>query len=132
MRLSGDAVFQCPTDALADFLAEQGWPVWRYEFDIGEDGGLTWHANEIGYVFQHTAIGSGAHMQDYWAALALTGDPNGQIEKGMARPHWEHWDPDAPRQIRFTIADTVMEPGKPGSEVCALRPTSQPDPDSPE
>jgi len=125
MRLSSDAIFHCPTDALADLLAEQGWPVWRYEFDIGEDGGLTWHAREIPYVFQRMEIGSGAHMQDYWAALALTGDPNGRIEKSTTRPRWEPWDPAAPRQIRFTMADTAMEPGKPRAELCALRRTNQ-------
>ena len=77
LRLQSDAEFHCPMDRLADLMASNGWPVWFYEFDVGENGGLTRHAYEIGFVFERRPVGGGARMQDYWAALALTGDPNG-------------------------------------------------------
>jgi para-nitrobenzyl esterase len=121
MRLSSDAIFHCPTDTLADYLADHGWPVWRYEFDIGSNGGLTFHSDELPYVHTRRQTGGDVYMQDYWVALAATGDPNGITEKGRSRPDWERWRPDRPRQIRFTEADTEMEPGKPRGRFCDLR-----------
>ncbi len=119
MRIQSDGEFHCPADRTANLLAELDWPVWRYEFDIGEDGGLTRHAYEIGFIFDRVEIGSGAHMQDYWAALAITGDPNGATDIATDRPHWERWDPATPRQMRFTAEETAMEAGKPRARFCA-------------
>ncbi len=82
-------------------MASNGWPVWFYEFDVGENGGLTRHAYEIGFIFARQPVGGGVLMQDYWAALALTGDPNGKTAIGQARPRWERWDPKRPRQMAF-------------------------------
>lgn len=120
MRIQSDGEFHCPADRMANLLAELGWPVWRYEFDIGEDGGLTRHAYEIGFVFDRVEIGSGAHLQDYWAALAVTGDPNGSTDIATDRPLWERWNPVAPLQMRFTAADTAMEAGTPRARFCAF------------
>ena len=117
-RLVSDAVFHCPADRLADLLAENGWAVWRYEFDVGEDGGLTRHAYEIGFIFERKPVGGGAHMQDYWAALAIAGDPNADTPLGADRPLWERWEPGTPRQIAFGEATTQMERGKPRAELC--------------
>lgn len=52
--------------------------MWRHEFDIGENSGPTYRALELPYVFQHRESGSDAHLQDYWAALAVSGNPNGR------------------------------------------------------
>ena len=120
LRLGSDQVFHCATDKLADLLAGHGWPVWRYEYDIGEDGGLTAHALELGDVFHRREIGNGAHMQDYWAALAVTGDPNGATLVSSDRPGWDGWDPAAPRQLALSMAATEMEPGKPRARFCAF------------
>src|SRR5690606_10322535 len=117
-RIVSDAIFHCPADRMADLLAASGWPVWRYEFDLGEDGGLTRHAYEIGWVFERKPVGGGAMMQDYWAALAVAGDPNGETAASAPRPRWERWSTNGPRQIAFGHDTTQMEPGKPRAHVC--------------
>lgn len=117
-RMQSDVVFHCPTDKLANLLASNGWPVWRYEFDIGEDGGLTRHAYEIGWIFDRQPIGSGAYMQDYWAALAVAGDPNASTAAATERPQWERWTVEQPKQLVITADQTAMEPGAPRAEFC--------------
>jgi para-nitrobenzyl esterase len=119
-RIVSDAIFHCPADRLADLLAANGWPVWRYEFDIGENGGLTRHAYEIGWVFERKPVGGAAFMQDYWAALAVTGDPNGRTAASAARPNWQRWSPERPRQLAIGEHGTAMEPGKPRAQVCTF------------
>lgn len=118
MRIQSDGEFHCPADRLADLLAENGWPVWRYEFDVGENGGFTRHAYEIGFVFGRQPVGGGVQMQDYWAALAIAGDPNGETPLGGERPLWERWSLDAPRQLAFGQDETAMVPGKPRADLC--------------
>lgn len=118
LRLQSDAEFHCPADKLADLMASHGWPVWFYEFDVGEDGGLTRHAYEVGFVFGRRPAGGGAQMQDYWAALALTGDPNGKTPLGQERPRWDRWNPDQPRQLFFGASETRMIEGKPRAAFC--------------
>jgi len=118
LRLQSDAEFHCPTDRLADLLASHGWPVWSYQFDVGENGGLTRHAYEIGFIFARQPVGGGVRMQDYWAALAVTGDPNGKTAIAQARPHWERWSAAHPQAMFFGQDRSGMEPGKPRSEFC--------------
>jgi para-nitrobenzyl esterase len=118
MRMQSDAEFHCPTDRLADLLASHGWPVWRYEFDVGENGGLTRHAYEVSWDFERKPLPGGVAMQDYWAALAVTGDPNGKAGRSAARPQWQRWDPAHPRQMAFGPQQTAMEPGKPRAPFC--------------
>jgi len=120
LRLQSDGEFHCPADRLADLLASKGWPVWFYEFDVGENRGLTRHAYEIGFVFGRNPVGGGVQMQDYWAALALTGDPNGATDSGQPRPRWERWDPERPRQLAFGQDETAMIAGKPRAQFCAF------------
>jgi para-nitrobenzyl esterase len=118
LRLESDAQFHCPTDRLADMLASHGWPVWRYEFDVGENGGLTSHAYELAWVFERKPLPGGVAMQDYWAALGVSGDPNGNAGRTAARPQWPRWDPAAPRQMAFGQQQTAVEPGKPRAPFC--------------
>jgi para-nitrobenzyl esterase len=118
MRMQSDAGFHCPTDRLADVMASHGWPVWRYEFDVGENGRLTRHAYEIGWVFERKPLPGGVAMQDYWMALAVTGDPNGKAARTAARPQWQRWDPAHPRQMAFGPQQTAMEAGKPRAAFC--------------
>ena len=120
MRIGSDTVFHCPTDRLADLLAENDYPVWRYEFDVGPDGGLTSHAYEIGFIFGHEPVGGGVQMQDYWASLAINGDPNGATAIAGERPEWTQWETAEPRQMAFGEAVTTMESGKPRAEFCAF------------
>lgn len=120
LRLQSDAEFHCPADRLADLLASHDWPVWFYEFDVGENGGLTRHAYEIGFIFARQPVGGGVLMQDYWAALALTGDPNGKTALGQARPRWERWDPERPRQMAFGASESRMIDGKPRAAFCSF------------
>ena len=118
LRMQSDGQFHCPTDRLADLLASHGWPVWRYEFDVGENGGLTRHAYEIGWVFEHKPLPGGVAMQDYWAALAVAGDPNGKAGRTAARPQWQRWDPKRPRQMAFSQQTTAMEAGRQRAAFC--------------
>jgi para-nitrobenzyl esterase len=118
LRMQSDAEFHCPTDRLADLLASHGWPVWRYEFDVGENGGLTRHAYEVSWDFERKALPGGVAMQDYWAALAVTGDPNGKAGRTAARPAWQRWDPAKPLQMAFGPQQTAMEAGKPRAAFC--------------
>jgi len=118
-RIVSDAIFHCPADRMADLMTAKGWPVWRYEFDIGENGGLTRHAYEIGWVFERKPVGGNAFMQDYWTALAVTGDPNGRTAVSSERPRWDRWSLDRPRQLAIGEKATVMEAGKPRAKACA-------------
>jgi para-nitrobenzyl esterase len=118
LRMQSDAEFHCPTDRLADLLANHGWPVWRYEFDVGENGGLTRHAYEVSWDFERKPLPGGVAMQDYWAALAVAGDPNGTAGRTAARPPWQRWDPKRPRQMAFGPHQTAMEAGKPRAPFC--------------
>ena len=118
LRIGSDAVFHCPADRLADLLAESGWPVWRYEFDVGEDGGLTRHAYEIGFIFERKPVGGGIQMQDYWAALAIAGDPNAETALDGERPKWQRWSPAEPRQMAFGEDVSSMEAGGPRAPLC--------------
>jgi para-nitrobenzyl esterase len=118
MRIQSDGEFHCPADRLADLLANHGWLVWRYSFDVGENGGFTRHAYEIGWVFERKTLGGGVAMQDYWAALAVSGDPNGKAARTAARPQWLRWDPAKPRQMAFGQEQTAMEAGKPRAAFC--------------
>jgi len=57
-------------------------------------------------------------MQDYWAALAVSGDPNGKAGRSAARPAWQRWNPARPRQMAFGQEHTAMEAGKPRGAFC--------------
>jgi para-nitrobenzyl esterase len=57
-------------------------------------------------------------MQDYWAALAVGGDPNGKAGRTAPRPEWQRWNPAKPRQMAFGQEQTAMEPGKPRAAFC--------------
>jgi para-nitrobenzyl esterase len=57
-------------------------------------------------------------MQDYWAALAITGDPNGRTEIAETRPRWDRWEPGKARQLFFGETETAMIPGKPRAQFC--------------
>jgi para-nitrobenzyl esterase len=118
MRIQSDGEFHCPADRLADLLASRGWPVWRYSFDVGENGGPTRHAYEIGWVFERKALPGGVAMQDYWAALAVSGDPNGKAGRSAARPEWQRWTPARPKQMAFGPEKTAMEAGKQRAAFC--------------
>ena len=118
LRMESDAVFHCPADRLADLMASHGWPVWRYEFDASEDGELTRHAYDVGFIFDRKPVGGEIAMQDYWAALAIAGDPNAPVGLNGKRPKWQRWKVGEPRQMAFGNAASGMEPGKPRAAVC--------------
>ena len=118
LRLQSDGEFHCPADRFADLLASNGWPTWFYEFDVGANGGITAHAYEIGFIFEHKPVGSGVRMQDYWAALAIAGDPNAATPAGQRRPQWERWNPQQPRQMFFGQDESRMIAGKPRAQFC--------------
>jgi hypothetical protein len=57
-------------------------------------------------------------MQDYWAALAVTGDHNGKTMRRDARPPWQRWDPKQPSKLALCDNMTAMEAGKPRAAFC--------------
>jgi para-nitrobenzyl esterase len=59
-------------------------------------------------------------MQDYWAALAVSGDPNGKAGRSAARPEWQRWNLAKPRQMSFGQQQTAMEAGKPRAAFCTF------------
>jgi len=81
-----DWIFRCPAGRVADLLSGRGAPVWRYEWDVTEDGARTSHSAELGWVFGGKTFKSGdltVSLTDYWVNFAKTGDPN-----GGALPRW--------------------------------------------
>lgn len=77
LALSTDLIFTCPADRLANQLAGQGWPVWRYRFDLAKDGGRSSHGSELPYLFDGLAIGGQpALLQRLWTDFAKTGTPS--------------------------------------------------------
>lgn len=89
-RMETDVVFRCPAGNLAQLLTRQGWPVWRYEFDVpprdAAPSALTAHAAEIPYILDRLPLGpttTAPLIQDYWTNFAKAGDPNG---RGL--PRW--------------------------------------------
>lgn len=103
-RMGTDVVFRCPANHLASLLASQGWPIWRYEFDVGPDdgtreGGLTSHAFEIGFIFNRKSIGPNKRpiqLQDVWTHFAKTGAPalRGTLD-------WPDFRSDRPYHVTF-------------------------------
>jgi para-nitrobenzyl esterase len=91
-RMETDVVFRCPANNLAEKLSRLGWPVWRYEFDVGPDdgtpeGGLTRHAYEVSFIFDRKPIwtpASPVYMQDYWTAFVS--------QSADATPTLRGWD----------------------------------------
>jgi para-nitrobenzyl esterase len=110
LEYSTDWIFRCPAGRLADLLAAQGAPVWRYEFDAARGGGRTSHAAEIDYVLGSARFAPDLSLQDYWVRFAKSGDPN-----APALPHWPRFDAKARRHVLFDAAgvtpgDNLREP----------------------
>lgn len=60
-------------NALASPQNNEGWN--QAQTDFWDEDCLNRNAYQIGFIFDRVEIGAGAHMQDYWAALAITGAP---------------------------------------------------------
>lgn len=96
LALSTDLIFTCPVDRLARQLAGQGWPVWRYRFDLAKDGGRSSHGSELPYLFDGLAIGTRpALLQRLWTDFARTGAP------GAA---WPRFTATTARGVQFDAA----------------------------
>ena len=76
LMVGTDIIFRCPANNLAALLAADGWPVWRYQFDLATDGGISSHTAEIPYVLGTAKVTPGYTLRDYWTAFAKRGDPN--------------------------------------------------------
>jgi para-nitrobenzyl esterase len=91
LRIGTDMLFRCPSGHLADMLTAAGWPVWRYELDLGPDGARSFHGADLPYVLGGQSFGQqGLSLQDYWLGFATSGDPDAG---GAARPHWGAYGP---------------------------------------
>lgn len=119
LRMQSDAQFHCPANRLANLLSDMDWPVWRYEFDVGENGGTTRHAYEIGFVFDRKPVGGGVQMQDYWIALATGLDPNAKLSDAWKRVKWEQTSRARPRTLELGEKSTAMVNQSPRTTFCA-------------
>ena len=118
LRMQSDAMFHCPANRMANLLSSHGWPVWRYEFDVAQDGGLTRHAYDVSYVFDGKPVGGGLRMLDYWTALAIKGDPNAAVPEAIARPVWKRTTAAHPATMEFGAQKSGMVKGLPRSSFC--------------
>jgi len=114
MEMSTDLAFRCPAGRIADIAASKGAPVWRYEFDLSKDGGITSHAAEIPFVFSRIQFVPNISMQDYWAHFAKTGNPN-----SGTLPNWSSYTTEAKKYVLFDKSG-VTEKANLRGEICAL------------
>lgn len=75
LRIATDILFRCPAGRMADLLAAQGWPVWRYELDLAPGGARSFHGSDIGYTLGSTPLPDGRSLRAQWLSLARTGAP---------------------------------------------------------
>lgn len=95
-QISTDIIFRCPAGTLAALLAPKGAAIWRYEFDLAQNGGQTHHAGELGYVFWVDKSAAGLSLRPYWVNFAKSGDPNGA---GLAS--WPRFTPENSAHMVF-------------------------------
>jgi len=113
-QIGTDIVFRCPTLHVAQLLAGNGAPVWRYQFDSGPNGGMTSHAAEIPYAFWNSTFAPGQSLKPYWVNFARTGNPN-----GPGLPQWPRFTPAAQQDVLFDAKGvTVEEPSRP--QLCSM------------
>lgn len=115
LEIETDWVFRCPTVTLATLLARHGWPVWTYEFDRSDDGGLTRHGAEIGHVMDRREIVPGGSLQDYWISFAQGGTPAAD-----SLPRWPRFTATQREYLAITPDAVRMELDL-RAEICALR-----------
>jgi len=118
--MMSDSNFRRPSLHFAEYRAEQGRPVYVYQFDWQSPmlGIAACHCLEIPFVFDNPAAWTDAPMlkgadsaqvaalsrvmHDAWAAFVRTGDPN---HAGL--PRWRPYDLERRETMRF---DSVVEP----------------------
>jgi para-nitrobenzyl esterase len=88
---------------MAQLLSGAGMPVWRYEFDLAQDGGRSSHGSELPYIFGEAKLAGGLSLQSYWLNFARTGDPN-----GPGLPPWPRFKSRAQRHVTFEAAGVTV------------------------
>ena len=92
LEVGTDIIFRCPANNVATLTAQNGWPTWRYQFDLAPDDGISSHGSEISYALGDNQIASGVSLADYWTNFAKNGNPN-----GGALPDWPAFTPAGQR-----------------------------------
>ncbi|HUB46369.1 MAG TPA: carboxylesterase family protein [Acetobacteraceae bacterium] len=121
-QVFADRIFLEPTRHFANETVWAGQPTWWYRFSYVAGSARqkmkgAMHGMEIPYILDSPGalVGNKAVTTDdkamaaaasgYWAAFAMTGDPN-----GAGRPEWPRHDPSVDRVIDFTNKGVVVGP----------------------
>lgn len=115
LEIETDWVFRCPAVTLASLLTRENWPVWTYEFDRSDDGGLTSHGADIGYIMDRRPVAPGASLQDYWVRFAANGNPN---RDGL--PAWPLYTLSDRQYLAITPAAVEVQENL-RADICELR-----------
>jgi para-nitrobenzyl esterase len=94
LMVGTDIIFRCPANRVAQMLAGNGWPVWRYEFDLAENGGISSHTAEISYVLGTAKVTPDYTLSDAWVAFAKQGTPD-----APGLPAWPAFTADGQRYV---------------------------------
>ena len=99
LMVGTDVIFRCPANRFAALTAGNGWPTWRYQFDLAADGKQSSHGSEIGYVLGDAMIRPGLSLADYWVQFAKSGNPN-----ATGLPDWPAFTPTGQRYAQIDAA----------------------------
>jgi para-nitrobenzyl esterase len=113
-QIGTDITFRCPTERVAQLLANKGAAIWRYEFDSAPNGAKTYHAAEIPYVFWNATFAPGQSLKPYWINFIRSGDPNGS---GLAQ--WPRFTPASQQHVLFDANGVTLE-GPLRPQLCSL------------
>ncbi len=113
-QIGTDIIFRCPTEHMAEILAAEGAPVWRYEFDAAPNGARTSHAAEIPYAFGDSTFDHALSLKPYWLNFIQKGDPNGT---GLAE--WPRFTTAQHAHVLFSDAG-VTSLGALRPQICSL------------